>query len=149
MKEKTPFSLDVTHTTLAVIFIGMLIASSFWILHPFLIALVWASVIVIATWPILLKLQALLAGRRGLAVTVMTIALLLILLVPLTLTILTIIGNAENIVSGVKSLTSFTLPMPPLWLERIPLEGERLAARWRAFAALIPEERSALLTTYA
>jgi len=149
MKEKTPVSLDVTHTTLAVIFIGILIASSFWILHPFLIALVWASVIVIATWPILLKLQALLARRRGLAVAVMTIALLLILLVPLTLTILTIIGNAENIVSGVKSITSFTLPMPPQWLERIPLEGGRLAAQWKAFAALSPEQRSALLTPYA
>jgi len=132
-----------------VIFIGMLIASSFWVLRPFLIALIWASVIVIATWPVLIKLQALLAGKRGLAVAVMTIALLLILLIPLTLTILTIIAHAEEIVSRVKSLTSFTLPMPPQWLERIPLEGGKLAERWRAFAALSPAERSEMMTPYA
>jgi len=149
MKEKIPVSLDITHATLAVIFIGLLIASSFWILNPFLMSLVWASVIVIATWPLMLKLQSLLAGRRGLAVAVMTIALLLILLIPLTLTVLTIVNNAENIAARVQSLTSFTLPPPPHWLERIPLEGEKLAARWKAFAALSPEKRSEMMTPYA
>jgi predicted PurR-regulated permease PerM len=149
MKEKVPVSLDVTHTTLSVIFIGMLIASSIWILHPFLIALIWASVIVIATWPIFLKLQTLLSGKRGLAVAAMTIAILLVFLIPLTLTIITIVGNADNIASRVKSLTSFNLPMPPQWLERIPLEGGRLAERWRAFAMLTPAERSEMMTPYA
>ena len=34
---KNPVNHDVTHTTLAVLFIGVLIASSFWILRPFTI----------------------------------------------------------------------------------------------------------------
>jgi predicted PurR-regulated permease PerM len=148
MKTKIPVTLDVTHTTLAVLFIGMLIASGFWILRPFLISLIWASIIVIATWPALLKLQARLAGRRGLAVAMMTVALLLVLLIPLTLAVLTIVRNAEDIAARVRSLASFTLSSPPQWLERIPLEGEKLAARWREFAALSPEERSALVTPY-
>ncbi len=148
MKENIHISLDVTHTTLAVLFIGLLIASSFWILSPFLISLVWASIIVIATWPVLLKLQALLAGKRGFAVTVMTIALLLILIIPMALTISTIIRNAENITTRVKSLASLTVPAPPQWLERIPIEGENLASRWRKFASLTPEERSAKFTPY-
>lgn len=148
MKEKIHISFDVTHTTLAVLFIGMLIAASFWILKPFLISLTWAAIIVIATWPVLLKLQALLAGRRGLSVAAMTIALLLILLIPMTLTVFTIVKNADNIVTRVKSLASFTVPSPPSWLERIPIEGEKLAARWRRFAAITPEERSAIVTPY-
>jgi predicted PurR-regulated permease PerM len=149
MKSKIPVSLDVTHTTLAVIFIAMLITSSFWILRPFLVDLIWASIIVIATWPVLLKLQALLANRRGLAVAMMTVTILLIILVPLTLAIRTIVGNAGDVSDRVSSLASITLPSPPVWLKRIPLAGERLVNRWTALAALSPEERSSLVTPYA
>ena len=40
---------DLTRTTLAVLFIGVLIAASFWVLRPFLPALIWATMIVVAT----------------------------------------------------------------------------------------------------
>jgi predicted PurR-regulated permease PerM len=149
MKSKIPVSLDVTHTTLAVIFIGMLITSSFWILRPFLVDLIWASIIVIATWPVLLKLQALLAGRRGLAVAMMTVTILLIILIPLTLAIRTIVGNAGDISARVGSLVSITLPSPPDWLKRIPLAGKTIVNRWTELAALNPEERSSLVMPYA
>jgi predicted PurR-regulated permease PerM len=149
MKTKMPVTLDVTHTTLAVLFIGVLIAASFWVLRPFLIAIIWASLIVVATWPALIKLQAWLGGRRGLAVAMMTLAILLVVLVPLTLAVLTIVDNADDIAARVRSLASFTPSAPPEWLERIPLAGERLAARWRAFAALSPEERSSIVAPYA
>ena len=51
-------SRDVTRLVLAVLFIGALIALCLWILKPFLPATLWATTIVIATWPLLLKLQA-------------------------------------------------------------------------------------------
>jgi predicted PurR-regulated permease PerM len=149
MKAHPPVSRDIPHTVLSVLFLGMLMASSFWILLPFLISMVWASIIVIATWPALLKLQALLAGRRGLAVAMMTLAILLVVLIPLTLAVLTIIDNAGDITARVKSLSSLDLSSPPKWLERIPLAGERIADQWRELAALSPEERSAALTPYA
>ena len=149
MKEKAPISLDITHTTLAVIFIAMLIVSSFWILRPFLISVIWADLIVIATWPVLVKLQERLAGKRGLAVAMMTLVILLIVLIPLTLAVITITGHADDIVTRVRSLTSINLPSPPEWLEHIPFAGKKLAARWNEFAALSPEERSAMVTPYA
>ena len=39
------------HTTLQLLFIGLLIGGSFWVLEPFLLALIWAIIIVVATWP--------------------------------------------------------------------------------------------------
>ena len=42
-------SRDLTHTTLFLLFIGLLIGGSFWILRPFLLALIWAIMIVVAT----------------------------------------------------------------------------------------------------
>ncbi len=78
---------DITRTMVSVLFIGILITASIWILRPFLTSIVWATIIVIATWPILLKLQEWLWGRRGLAVAVVTVILLLVVVVPLTVAI--------------------------------------------------------------
>ena len=73
---------ELKRTTLAVLFVAGLIATSFWILWPFLPAVIWATTLVVATWPIMLRVQRQLWNKRGLAVTVMTLALLLIFVLP-------------------------------------------------------------------
>lgn len=60
---------DIVRTMLAVLLVGSLLAACFWILHPFLPAIIWATMVVVATWPILLGIQRRLWGKRGLAVT--------------------------------------------------------------------------------
>lgn len=140
---------DITRTTLAVLFIGILIAASVWILRPFMTSIVWATIIVVATWPILRKLERRFSGRRGLAVAVMTAALLLIVFIPLTLAVLTIFGNAEDIAARIRSLAVLAMSPPPEWLERIPLVGGKLSARWQEFVALSPDERAAMAAPYA
>jgi predicted PurR-regulated permease PerM len=149
MKASTPVPRDITHTVLSVLSIGVLIAASFWILSPFLTSIIWAAVVVIATWPVLERLEARFAKKRWLAVVLMTLALLLIILIPITLAIITIVDNAGTIAEQARSLSTFSLSAPPDWLERIPLAGEKLAARWSAFAALSPEERSASVVPHA
>src|ERR1700730_6509515 len=76
-------SRDLTRTTLSVGAIGALIVSTASIVSPFVSAFLWATMIVISTWPVLLSLQARLRGKRGMAVLIMTVVLLLFLLVPL------------------------------------------------------------------
>ena len=44
--NNVPLSRDITRLILGVLFIGVLIAASFWILRPFLLALIWATMIV-------------------------------------------------------------------------------------------------------
>jgi predicted PurR-regulated permease PerM len=148
MNEKKLEPRDVTRTTLAVLSIGMLIAVSLWILAPFLIAIIWATMIVVTTWPILLGIQARLWGKRGLAVAVMTIMLLLIIIAPFSLAVATIADRAPEISALVKSLATFTLPPQPEWLGGIPVVGPKLADRWQQFAALGHEELSARLAPY-
>ncbi|HEX6530291.1 MAG TPA: AI-2E family transporter YdiK, partial [Burkholderiales bacterium] len=72
---------DLARIVLAVIAIGALMASTLWILQPFLGAIIWAIMIVVATWPLMRRVQHNLGGRRWAAVTVMTVVLLLILIV--------------------------------------------------------------------
>jgi predicted PurR-regulated permease PerM len=149
MNEKNPASLDITHTLLTVLCIGILIAASFWIMHPFLIPLIWAALIAIATWPLMVKLQARLAGRRGLAVTIMTLVILLIVLIPLAFSVLAIVNNAGDIIERIKTLVVSIPLSPPRWLQQIPLAGKKITARWIEFTALSPEDRTTIVTPYA
>ena len=142
-------SRDVTSITLAVLFIGALIAASFWVFKPFLTSFIWATIIVVATWPLLLKLQAWLWHKRGLAVAAMTMILLLVLVIPFSLAIIAIIDSADEIVAWVKSLGTFTVPPMPEWVGSIPLVGKKLAEKWQYYAAMPPEELAAMVTPHA
>ena len=126
---------DLTRTVLAVLSIGMLIAASFWIVRPFLPAIIWATMIVVASWPLMLRLQARLWGNRALAVTVMTLALLFVLIVPLALAVVTIVNNTEEMVGWIQALKTVNLPAPPEWVRALPIVGERFADAWQTLAA--------------
>jgi predicted PurR-regulated permease PerM len=140
MTEKKAESNDITRITLQVLFIGILIAASFWVLRPFVTAIVWALIIVVATWPVMLGLQARLFGRRGFAVAAMTLILLLVIVVPVLFAISTIMDNADNVVARIKSVGTVGVAQPPEWVEKIPFLGPRLADRWHQAAAMPPDE---------
>ena len=126
---------DMTRSVLAVIFIVSLIGASIWILLPFLGALIWATTIVVATWPLMKKFQDWLWGKRSLALAAMTLLLLCVFIVPLSLAIGTIVSNVDDIVGWTKSLTAFKTPLPPEWLASIPIVGAKVADLWRYVAA--------------
>ncbi len=128
-------SRDLPRLVLAVLWIGALLALSLWILSPFLPATLWATTIVVATWPLMLSVQARLWNRRWLAVLVMTGALLLVFIVPLLLAVGAIVNNAEVISERARSLHTMQWPPLPAWIEKLPLVGDRIAAGWRELAA--------------
>lgn len=144
-----PPSRDLTGTMLVVIFFVALIVANFFILKPFLPAFVWAVTIVVATWPLMLRLQTLLGGKRGFAVAVMSLALLLILIVPFTLAIATLVDNADMIKGSAESLKAKGLPPPPGWVSGIPLAGPNLSESWQELASAGPEGLSARVVPYA
>jgi predicted PurR-regulated permease PerM len=125
---------DLTRTVLSVLLIGVLIAASFWVLRPFLLASVWAAMIVVATWPLMLKLHAKLHSRT-LAMLVMTGAMLLIFVVPLVLAVQAIVANIDTITRWLTALPTLTIPPPPNWVSGIPLVGEKIATVWTDVAA--------------
>lgn len=128
---------DITRTTLAVLLIGALIVASGWLLPPFLTPAIWATMIVVTTWPLLRGFEVGLLRRRAPAAAVMTLLLLLLLLlfvVPLMLAIVTIVGDADEIVDWAKALTAHELPPPP-WMGDLPLVGERLKPMWEQAVA--------------
>src|SRR5512143_2946489 len=139
---------DLARIALPVLGVGLLIAGSLWVLSPFLGALLWAAMIVVATWPLMRGIEARLGGRRGAAVAVMTIVLLLVLFVPLYLALATLREQVDRIAELVRSLPGLRVPPPPPWVESLPVIGARAARRWQDVAALPQDEVAARLAPY-
>jgi len=104
------------------------------VLRPFLPAILWATIIVVATWPMMLRLQRRLGDRRAPAAIIMTLVLLLFFVVPVTLAIATIVANTDKIVAGVKRLSAIRMPTPPDWLANLPFVGPKIRDFWEQAA---------------
>ena len=144
----TPPSWDVTRILLAVVTLGGLIAATFWVLRPFLPALIWATMIVVATWRLMRSVQDRLWGRRGLAVAVMTAAMVVIVVAPIAISIVVVVEHSEDVVGWSKTLAARAIEGPPGWLTDLPLVGKRLTAEWRAIASERPEDLAARVSPY-
>ena len=142
-------SREITRATLSVLVILTLITASVWILWPFLLAMIWATMIVVATWPLMLRMQKWMWGKRGLAVTAMTVVLLMVLFVPLLLAAGTIVQNTDRIAGWTKSIKDSGLPPPPGWVGGLPLVGPKLAAGWQELASAGSEGLTAKVMPYA
>lgn len=139
---------DPARVVLTAAFVVAMVVATFWILSPFLPAAIWAATIAMATWPLMLRVQALLGGRRAPAVVVMIILLLLCLIVPLVLAFSTIVAHLDDITGWLRTLSSWSVPPAPEWLARLPLVGPKLAARWAEAAAASSDEISARMAPY-
>jgi predicted PurR-regulated permease PerM len=139
---------DLTRTTLAVLFIGGLLLAAFWIMQPFIAAFIWATMIVVSTWPLMRRAQGWLWNRRWLAVSTMMLGLLLVFILPLALAIVTIAEHANEITALGKRLVNAQLPHAPEWLGNIPLIGDRAVITWETFAIKGAHELAMLAEPY-
>jgi predicted PurR-regulated permease PerM len=126
---------DLTRLILAIISILGLLLLSLWILSPFFTAMIWALMIVVACWPLMLKLQRLLVGRRALAVIAMTAMMLMVFILPMALAAGTIVANADIVWNWGRMAADFELPPPPAWIATLPLVGARATELWNTTRA--------------
>ena len=131
----TDIRRDLARNTLAILCILGLIGLSLWVLRPFLAATVWATMIVVSTWPLFKSLELRLGNRRLLAIVLMSLGMLLLLILPLWLAVDTISGHSAQLTAAGKALAENGLPLPPDWVAGLPVVGEKLAATWTRLAA--------------
>jgi predicted PurR-regulated permease PerM len=139
---------DLIRNTLAICLIGVMLAASFWVLQPFLPALIWASMIVIATWPLLLGIQERLQNKRRPAVMLMIGILILVFVVPFSLAVGTIVEHVPQISAWGKNLATLNVPAPPDWVLNLPIVGKDLAGAWQHLIDAGPKELAARLAPH-
>ena len=140
---------ELARNTLGVLFIAGLILAAFWVLRPFIGPAIWSGAIVVATWPVMRRLQAAFGGRRSLAVVVMTLALLMLFVLPVTMAIVTVVDHVDDIVDAGKRVAGLRLGAPPDWVSSLPLVGPKILALWQQAAAAGTDGLIAKLMPYA
>jgi len=112
----------------------VLVAGCLTVLRPFIVAILWAAILVVATWPLYERLAGWVGGRRSLAAGLMTLSLTAVLLLPLVLLGARLTENVVQLAETASVATEKGVPPPPAWVQDVPLVGSRLDASWRAAA---------------
>jgi predicted PurR-regulated permease PerM len=141
-------SNDSARVLFTVLCIGGLAAASLWVVRPFLMAIIWATTIVIPTWSLMLFFERLLGNKRGRAVAAMTLVLLGFVFVPLLVAVGVVASSADEIPQKIAALKLAEVPPPPAWLAGVPVIGTRAATEWQAFTGEDLEEVVTQLTPY-
>ncbi|MDR0219089.1 MAG: AI-2E family transporter YdiK [Enterobacteriaceae bacterium] len=132
--EKSQPRLDLLKLLFALFFILLLIMTSFWVLSPFILGFIWSGMVVIATWPLMEKIQQRLWGKRWIAVAIMTLLLILFFVLPIALLISNLLENSAPLIAWAKSPANMHLPQL-IWLHKIPLVGNDLYDKWQNIIA--------------
>jgi len=103
------------------------------VLYPFFSALLWAAILVFATWPVCLWLERNLRLPKPAVATLMVALTAVVLVLPLALAAP---SGAEDVKTLRLSLEAWLAAMPPAphWLYKLPVAGPALTDTWNAWA---------------
>jgi predicted PurR-regulated permease PerM len=137
--------LWVVGAAVALLAVGCLL-----ILRPFISAALWAAILCFSTWPLFLRLEQVVGGRRGLAALIATLALAATIAAPFLILGSTLASNIAELTAAAQKMFESGPPAPPTWVGTIPLIGFRLRDYWLTLtesSAARLEELAKLLPT--
>lgn len=106
----------------------------FFVLRPFLSAILWAVILSFSTWPVYHRIERAVAGRRGLAAGIMVLLVAAVLVLPLVFLGTSMAEDATALIEMARQLLVKGPPYPPAWAAKLPLVGSSLHDRWQAMA---------------
>lgn len=125
---------ELISSAMLVLTITALLLGTYAVLRPFLSAIVWAAIVVVTTWPIMLRVQRFFGGRRALAVTLMSAGLFTVVMAPMTVLLGTLVTRLPELRELGARVMAGPWPGPPAWLASMPY-GATLAAQWQRLVA--------------
>jgi predicted PurR-regulated permease PerM len=131
-KAALPFDLRARALTQATVAI-LVVLLALWVARDFLVALTWAVVIAIASWPVYTRFATFLLGGRVSALAPLLFTLLtgLVLLVPIVWMVHRVALSSNAFAVTVDQLRESGIPVPA-WLVQLPVAGEYLDRWWRS-----------------
>ena len=114
--------------------IVIIIVGCYFVLSPFIPAILFAAVVCSASWPLYVWLRNGLWGNSTFAALVMSLLLIILVIGPSLLLAASLSDNVTALAEGVKSMLEGGPVAPPEWLVRIPLIGDYVTQYWRELA---------------
>ncbi|KFA58884.1 hypothetical protein A9G34_01120 [Gilliamella sp. Choc4-2] len=133
---------DLLKLILNLLLIGLFIIITYRIVEAFLFGFFWAVMVVITTWPLMIKIQQKLFNKRWLSLLVMALILAIVCVIPFLLIISSVAKNGHYLIEWVRTLSHQELPTFD-WLENVPTFGSELHQKW---LDLIKTDGSDLIT---
>ncbi len=106
--------------------VAFLVVGCLYVLRPFLAGILFASAVVISSWPMYLFLLARMNGRRSLAALTLTLTLTLLVIVPIGLVAYNLAADVGRIYDEIRQAVASGHVDPPLWIREVPVLGDWL-----------------------
>lgn len=119
----------------------LLLLGCFFVLRPFMTALMWAMVLAYSLYPMQRKVTAWFRGSRTLAACFVTLMMTLVLAGPIVLIGMSLAEDGKNFAQATRSWFMAAPEQAPPWVEKLPLVGADVAGYWTKFA----EDRKPLM----
>lgn len=110
--------------------VAVLVVGCFYVVSPFIAAVLFAAVVCATTWPVFLRIRRRVGGRQVVAALLMTVLLALVVIVPVALLALALTDNVTALVEFASRLTKTASPEVPQWVQRLPLVGPWIDDYW-------------------
>jgi len=120
---------------LGVLGLLLLLLGCFFVLRPFLSALMWAIVLAYSLWPLQKRFTRWFRGSRTLAAILVTLTMTLVSVGPFVLIGFSIADDAKELGTATRKWFESVPDEPPAWVRKAPFVGEELNAYWKDFAA--------------
>ncbi len=112
----------------------LLLIGGFYILKPFVTAIMWSVILAFSLWPIQQLLTKWFRGRRTLASIVLALTMSLLFVGPIVLLGVGLADDAALLGSTTKRWVESLSDKPPTWASNIPVIGERVDDYWEQFS---------------
>jgi predicted PurR-regulated permease PerM len=122
---------DTQRSVLSTCFSLAIILFALFVTQRFVLPLLWAAILCIATWPLYQRALRLTGNREILAAALVTIVAALVFITPLALGIASAAHQAPALAQMVASANTEGLAAPA-WLLRIPMAGDAIYNWWQA-----------------
>lgn len=119
----------VTASVLFVVFLGC-----FFVLRPFISALLWAVILSFSTWPVYKRLERMLRGRKTLAATIMTFLLIFVFVIPMIVFGISFADEAKSLIAKIRDISDRGPPEMPEWIANAPVIGTEIQKYWQEWS---------------
>ncbi|OGW54909.1 MAG: hypothetical protein A2Y81_10840 [Nitrospirae bacterium RBG_13_43_8] len=111
----------------------VIIIGCFFVLRPFISALLWAVILSFSTWPIYKWWVRIFKDRKTLAATVMTLLLFGAFVIPVVVIGMSFASEATTLIRNVRELFDKGLFVLPAWIGNLPVIGPEIQKYWTAW----------------
>jgi predicted PurR-regulated permease PerM len=134
MEEEVTRKFWKTEPLLGGVALLLLLAGCFFVLRPFMTALMWAIILTYSLYPMQRLFTRWFRGSRTLAACLVTLTVAVVFAGPVVLIGVSLAQDGKDLAAATRNWFMAAPEQPPAWVGRVPVVGDELAGYWVGFA---------------